>query len=53
MTMGCCNSVNIVRKEYTITDFPHQFKVIVVHCSACGEVKANSSVTNMSKTLRT
>jgi len=42
---GCCNNVTIVRHAETIAVDNHKFDVTISYCKTCGQVKANSHIT--------
>lgn len=41
---GCCGNINITNGTTTVMFASHRFEINVVHCKACGSVKATSSI---------
>jgi len=44
MSQGCCNDINIVRREKIIEDGKYGFIVTLVYCTGCGDIKTTSNI---------
>ena len=41
---GCCDRVDITRKESVVTHDEHKFQVNISYCKNCGSLKATTHV---------
>ena len=46
---GCCNNVDIVRREFVIKSDGLSFMVIITFCKSCGSKKHTSGISDGKK----